>query len=64
MKGRELLGKCLIIACVSGTIGIALKLSTFLETTVFFPFFPNILDWIFLVAATVYLGYRAWRGSE
>ena len=61
MNGRELIGKCFIIACVFGTIGISLKLSTFLEEWVYFPFFPNILDWIFLIVATVYLGYRAWR---
>ncbi len=61
---RELLDKCIILALVSGTFGIALKLSTFLNKLVYFPFFPNILDWIFISGGAIYLGYRAWSHSN
>ena len=58
---REVLDRCSILIFVTGIIGIALKISTFLDKWVFLPFFPDILDMTFLIAGAVYLGWRATR---
>jgi hypothetical protein len=56
---RELLGDCVLIACVCGTIGIALKFTVFFDKWVYFPLFPNIFDAAFLISSGVYLAWRA-----
>ena len=44
--------------CVIGTIGIALKFTTFFDGWVYFPLWPNICDSVFLVASALYLALR------
>jgi len=63
-----------IVACLAGTIGIALKFATFqiilnmklaqgdILQGAFFPFFPNLLDVAFLILSTLYLSLLA-RGE-
>ena len=46
------------IVFVTGTIGIALKFTTFFDRWVYFPQWPNICDSVFLVASVLYLGLR------
>jgi len=46
------------IVCIIGTIGIALKFTTFFDGWVYFPLWPNICDSVFLVASALYLGLR------
>lgn len=64
MSGRELARKALVVALVFGTIGIALKfLTIFYQSgvqgySVYFPFFPNVLDSIFLIVAVLWLALR------
>jgi len=66
ISGRELAGKCLVVALVSGTIGIALKFITTIiqcnlmgvQRYVYFPVFPNVLDSIFLIFAVLWLAFR------
>lgn len=58
---REFLNNCFIIVLVSGTIGIALKFLAYFNHWVYFPYFPNIIDSMFLVISAVYLGSRAFR---
>jgi hypothetical protein len=47
------------IALVCGTIGIALKFTTFFNQWVYFPAFPNMLDSAFLITAILYFAYTA-----
>jgi len=56
---RELLEDCLIISCVSGTVGIALKFTTFFNIWVQFPGWPNVCDVAFLIFSSLFLGWRA-----
>lgn len=70
MNFKELLGKLVVIAFASGTIGVALKFLTFqivlnqnlyvgnVIDSVWFPYFPNVLDSIFLIISALYLAYR------
>ena len=53
--------KIFIAICIGGTIGIALKFAVLLDTYVYFPFFPNILDAIFLIVSVCFLGYKIKR---
>lgn len=39
----------LLIACIAGTIGIALKYVSYFNNWVWFPTFPNIFDSTFLI---------------
>jgi len=52
----------LAIMFIVGTIGIALKFTTFFGHWVFFPFFPNVCDSAFLVASVLFLACRMKRG--
>jgi hypothetical protein len=54
----ELANDCIIILFTAGTIGIALKFTTFLDQWVYFPSFPNILDAAFLITSVIYLTTR------
>jgi hypothetical protein len=56
---RELLEDCLIIACVSGTVGIALKFTTLFNIWVLFPVWPNVCDVAFLIFSSLFLGWLA-----
>ncbi len=56
---KQLLDDCLILVCVFGTIGIALKFTTFFDKWVYFPSFPNIFDATFLVSSGIYLAWRS-----
>ena len=58
---NELLNDCMIIMLVAGTVGIALKFTTFFDRWVYFPSFPNICDAAFLILSVVYLTYIAKR---
>jgi hypothetical protein len=56
---KELLNDCLLIVCVFGTIGIALKFAVFFDKWVYFPWFPNIVDAAFLIFSGTYLAWKA-----
>jgi hypothetical protein len=56
---KDLLNDCLLIVCVFGTIGIALKFTTFFDKWVYFPSFPNVLDATFLISSGIYLALKA-----
>jgi cytochrome c oxidase assembly factor CtaG len=58
---NELLNDCMIIILVAGTIGIALKFTTFFDRWVYFPSFPNICDAAFLILSVGYLTWKAKR---
>jgi hypothetical protein len=58
---NELLNDCIIIMLVAGTIGIALKFTTFFDKWVYFPSFPNICDAAFLIFSATYLTWTAKR---
>lgn len=60
-KWKDLFGDLLVILCVSGTVGIALKFITFFDKWVFFPSFPNIFDSTFLISAVLYLTWKMKR---
>jgi hypothetical protein len=55
---KQLLNDCILIALVAGTIGIALKFTTFFDKWVYFPAFPNIIDATFLIFTVVYLVWK------
>jgi hypothetical protein len=55
---KELLNDCVLLILVSGTIGIALKFTTFFDKWVYFPSFPNVLDTSFLIFSVVYLVWK------
>lgn len=56
---NQLANDCIQIALVCGTIGIALKFTTFFNQWVYFPAFPNMLDSAFLITAILYFAYTA-----
>jgi len=56
---NELANDCIQIILVCGTIGIALKFTTFFNHWVYFPSFPNILDATFLIFTALYLTWKA-----
>jgi hypothetical protein len=51
----------MIIMLVAGTIGIALKFTTFFDRWVYFPSFPNIFDAAFLILS---VGYLTWLAKK
>jgi cytochrome c oxidase assembly factor CtaG len=55
---KELASDCLLLVFVFGTIGIALKFTTFFDRWVYFPSFPNLLDATFLIFSVTYLAYK------
>ena len=48
-----------IVACLGGVVGIAIKFVMLFDQWLYFPFFPNIFDSIFLIVAVIYLSYRS-----
>jgi hypothetical protein len=56
---NELTNDCVLIALLTGTIGIALKFVTYFNQWVYFPAFPNTLDSAFLIISAGYLAWRA-----
>ena len=60
-KWRNLFGDLLTVLFVSGTVGIALKFTTYFDKWVFFPSFPNIFDSTFLISAVLYLTWKMKR---
>jgi hypothetical protein len=56
---NQLACDCIQIALVCGTIGIALKFTTFFNQWVYFPTFPNALDSAFLITAVLSLTWMA-----
>ena len=67
---KALVVDLLTVLLISGTIGIALKFVTFqiilnenlvsgnLLTGLFFPYFPNLLDSLFLISSVTFLAWR------
>ena len=55
---KQLLNDCVMIMFVSGTVGIALKFTTFFDKWVYYPTFPNICDATFLVLSVTYLFWK------
>ena len=70
ITGTKLFEKLVVIAFTMGICGIALKfvktiaLSEFSGMYVFFPFFPNIIDCIFLIWGSLYLGWKAFKNAK
>jgi hypothetical protein len=60
-SGKELLNDCVLLILVFGTIGIALKFTTFFDKWVYFPAFPNALDATFLIFSVLYLVWKIKR---
>jgi hypothetical protein len=56
---KELFNNCVILMLTFGSIGIALKFTTFFDKWVFFPFFPNILDAAFIILSVIYLSLKS-----
>jgi hypothetical protein len=55
---KELLNNCILIVLVFGTIGIAIRFTTFFDKWVYFPSFPNALDATFLIFSVLYLVWK------
>jgi len=55
----ELVNNCILLMLVSGTIGIALKFTTFFDKWVYFPLFPNIVDAAFLILSVIFLFWKS-----
>lgn len=55
---RCLANDLLLLTCISGTVGIALKFTVFFDKWVYFPVFPNLFDSVFLVFAIFYLALK------
>jgi hypothetical protein len=51
---KEVLGEGLLVFLFFGTVGIALKFTTFFNHWVYFPSFPNALDSTFLIFSSAY----------
>jgi hypothetical protein len=60
-KWKDLFSDLLVVLFVSGTVGIALKFTTYFNKWIYFPSFPNILDSTFLILAVVYLTWKMKR---
>jgi hypothetical protein len=58
---KDLFGDLLSVLFISGTIGFALKFSTYFDKWVYFPSFPNIFDSTFLISAVLYLTWKMKR---
>ncbi|MGD6806704.1 MAG: hypothetical protein ACQCN4_07070 [Candidatus Bathyarchaeia archaeon] len=52
---KTLLNNLLLTAFLAGTIGLALKFTTYFDHWVYFPAFPNALDSTFLILSVIYL---------
>ena len=61
---KALFSDLLAVLFVAGTVGFALKFSTYFDKWVFFPSFPNILDSTFLVSAVLYLTWKMKRWNH
>ena len=55
---KELVNDCILLIMVFGTIGIAVRFTTFFNQWVYFPSFPNLLDATFLIFSVTYLTWR------
>jgi len=55
---KQMLDNCVLIALIFGTIGIAIKFTTFFGKWVYFPTFPNALDATFLIFSVLYLAWK------
>jgi len=60
---KELVERLVLVLCVFGTIGIALKFSTFWDHWVYFPMWPNICDSMFLIFAILCTTWLAIRNG-
>ena len=58
---RELARDALLLLCVSGTCGIAVKLVLLMDQWVYLPSFPDVLDSAFLILSSLCLGILALR---
>jgi cytochrome c oxidase assembly factor CtaG len=58
---NELIHDCMIVVLLTGTVGIALKFTTFFDKWVYFPSFPNICDAAFLILSVAYLTWLVKR---
>lgn len=59
---KKLKGSLIIISIiVGGLIGMAFKFIYLFEKWVYFPWFPNILDSIFIILGATYLGIKAFK---
>jgi len=61
---KQLLADLIVVMMVSGTVGIALKFTTFFDKWVFFPSFPNIFDSTFLIVAAFTLAFYAIKKTK
>jgi hypothetical protein len=58
---RLLFHDLLLVTAVLGTVGIALKFTVYFDRWVWFPWFPNVLDSVFLLCALAVVFYEGWR---
>jgi hypothetical protein len=54
---------CMLIILICGTVGIALKFTTFFNHWVYFPSFPNVLDASFLIFSVFYLTWKVRKSA-
>jgi hypothetical protein len=58
VNAKTLLSNLLLTAFLFGTIGIAVKFTTYFDQWIYFPTFPNALDSTFLIlSATYFVAY-------
>ncbi len=62
---KEVLINGLMVAFFFGTVGVALKFTTFFDHWVYFPSFPNFLDSAFLIFGSAYFfGYILYKKRQ
>lgn len=61
---RELAVKALVVILAAGTVGIALKFTTYFEKWVWFPIWPNAVGAAFLIATALTLAYLGLRRQK
>jgi hypothetical protein len=61
---KKFLDYALIVIFYFGILGIAIRMITNLEQWIFLPFFPDILDFVFIIIGSTYLTYKVVRKRE
>jgi hypothetical protein len=65
INAKTLLSNLLLTAFLFGTIGIALKFTTYFDHWIYFPTFPNALDSTFLIiGATYFVAYITYKNRQ
>ena len=65
INAKTLLSNLLLTAFLFGTIGIALKFTTYFDHWIYFPTFPNALDSTFLIlSSTYFVAYIIYKNRQ